>query len=190
MKIITLGCIVLLILSACNLFNGTGMIRPVTLTVTDNETGLPVSDITVYYRLVKAGPASLAEVDYKIIELEKLKTNDNGKITIPPRGYTLGPLELLHGQYFYINLDTKDGRMATEREIYHFARVFISSNNRIDDSIVLANSSYFATAVYLWNEPVKKESTDFSSNFFRYDFAAPFSGKEMNITVMLARNTN
>ena len=188
MKIVTLGCIAILTLSACDLYSGTAMVRPVTLVVKDNGTGLPLSDITVYYRLRKAGPVGFVEVYYKTIELKKLKTDSNGEITIPLRGYALGPLELFQGQSFYINLDTKDGRKPTERDLHNFSRVFISSNNSIHDSIVIANKSYYATVVYFWDNQEKEETTNFSSNFYRYDFEGPFSGEKMNVTVMLAKN--
>ena len=164
-------------------------VGPITLVVEDNETGLPLKDITVYYRLEKGKSVDVQTIDFIALELEKLKTNNKGEVYIPARNYSLNePWELLYSMKFYINLDTDDSRTPTERDIYHFNEIFSPSNSRMGDDIALANNTYYATCVRLYDKD--KKTSDFSGNrFLLYMYDTPFS-RRIKVTAKLARNTD
>ena len=161
-------------------------VGPITLVVNDNETGSPLKDITVYYYLQKSRIINPNESEGITLELERLQTNNKGKVFIPARNYVLDePLEYLTSAHFYINLDTDDNRIPTERELDHFDKVFLNSN-RIDNDIIISNNAYFPTAVY--NFGIDRNYSYFSGNkYLRYESHKPISGR-MKISAKLARN--
>ena len=185
--VIILISVILLLLAACVSLprSTTG---PLVIVVTDNETGLPLSDITVYYQLQKARPIFFIETRHINIELQKLETDRNGEITIPAKRYLLRLDEQFSNKSIYINLDTKDNRTPRDMDYYFLGMFF---GNRRENNIILVDSNYYATGVFIWNAEERKETTKFSNGFFKYDIETPFYEKEeMRISVKLARNTD
>jgi 5-hydroxyisourate hydrolase-like protein (transthyretin family) len=179
------------ILDANNLVRSSGNIGSMTITVIDQQTGLPVPDITVFYILEKVRPYFIFEVKWTIIDLRKFKTDSNGKITIPAKEYKLGLSERLYDKSFFINLDTKNKDMADEEDMFWFKDCFSYDGIRENDrhGIQLVNRSYTATAVYFNNEEEEKKEEKFKIDYFRYDFVGSFDEKPIEVTVKLARNT-
>jgi hypothetical protein len=190
---IILLCVAFLLLGACASVK-TG---PVTLTVTDHETGLPIPDITVYYEVEKLRPVWFIEVDYINIDLRKLKTDSNGEIKIPAKKYFLPAYEELHTRGFYINVDIKDNRMPNEMEIesmklylnynpIKLGDVIYSRNMYYGDTdIIYPNNKYSAARVVIWDY---EDETILNDGVFIYHIFAPFIDNEMRIAVELARN--
>jgi len=164
---------------------------PLVIVVTDNETGLPLSNITCYYQLQKVRPFMLVDVRYITIDIQKLKTDRNGEITIPAKKYSLGVNENFLCKTVFINLDTKNNG-PPPRDMYNFSSYFSLYSGR--DDVIIVDRNYLATAVSIFalvEGEERKETTSFTNDgCLRYSIIEPFDENEMKFSVKLARNTN
>ena len=199
-------------------------VGPIMVVVTDDETGLPLDDITIYYQLEKVrwlskhqiedptiklenlkpyilnrGEVSLSarfySEEYITLELEKLKTNASGEISIPARNYMVEEaLEHLTRIYIYINLDTNDSSIPKENEMFNFSNFIIARNKITDSKIVFANDEYYAARVDVTNydDNAISDGPDeyLLDNSYWYYLGTPFSKGEIKVTVKLAKNTD
>lgn len=191
MRIIVVLSSALLLLCSCGIFYTTTRVAPVRLTVVDSETGLPLSDITVYHAVTKGRSVGLGHGEYYIIAVEKLMTDTNGQIVMPEMFYShrSWPSEWISSRTFFINLDTYDNRKPTRFDLTVFSSTI--SNERLLRDTILANEAYFATVAYVWSSLTSElRDTDRATgrNFRRYDFEGLFSREEVQITVTLVRN--
>jgi hypothetical protein len=99
--------------------------------------------------------------------------------------------EQLLERSFYINLDTKDGKMPKEEDMHRVGTFILDWTSRERNNVVkLDNTAFTATGAHFFNVgEVKNEKTIIEGNYLHYDFSAPFSEKEVKATVELARNT-
>lgn len=190
--IIILLCTVILFSISCK----TVTTRPITLIVTDNETNTPISNVTVYYQLVK-GRTNLIKLDIDFITIEKgkLNTDSNGKIIIPSKVYSLfnpsRTYEALLEYNFYLNIDIQNNNKNQENNIESISRFFLDKNKTIRNNIYFVNPSYSSTAIYIFNHNEEKEITDFTTNFFKYHIYTPFDDNNViNINARLSRNAD
>jgi hypothetical protein len=167
-----------------------GKLGPITLTVIDQQTGLPVSDITVYYDVVKYRPVLIMEVEYITIDVQKHKTDSNGKITIPAKEYKLSSSETLGSRAFFINVDTKNGKMPnlesrSNKDSLDLAGFIILGERGQDNNFKFANTAYTATAVNFFNYGERDERIDMCDDVLYYEIDAPFSENAMAFTAEL-----
>jgi hypothetical protein len=176
-------------------FLGASEIRPITLVVMDNETGLPIPNIIVNYRFQTSLPRLFVDVRYITIEIDRLITDNNGEVIISARSYFLRRNEEFSSKSFYINIGRSNNRKLSSRDFDSIYRFFTAKMfnreiiGRTDDSIGLINDGYYATAVHVFNNKDWRENPRLTTPWFWYHFEAPIvDDEELRITVMLARN--
>ena len=198
-KAIVLACTILLLICISVPLFSSNRIKPITLTVIDSTTGLPVSDVTIYYTVTAFRPSltwgSLTEYIYAI----KLKTDSNGKVTIPGKRYSLKFLQRITGIDIYINLDTNSESWSKDSG-YSLSRTLL--HHELTRDALFVNDLYGATSVHIrkpgtGGEMEKKKEGDgegeiiiVTKQFIWHYVYQPFAQRGLEITTKLERNVN
>jgi hypothetical protein len=169
-----------------------GTIQPVTLKITDSETGLPLPNITVFYELQKVRIVWPLETRFITIDRQRFITNSNGKITVQTRRNFLWPHEEFANISFFINIGIRNKRIPS-RGGFHNITTFLISDVRNENivfrnNIILIDDNYFASCVHVFNNKEKNERETNRNNFLWYQIETPFD-EEITITARLVRNT-
>ena len=186
------SCSTLLVLDNNKRFINKKEIPPLTIVITDQETGMPLSDITVHYFLVKThihfnifNPEFFVNFYDTIVDRQKLSTNDDGEITIPAKSYFQIRNEEITNKYFIINLDTDNNWIPSIKELIKYYHSPIEG-----EKLIYINRAYNAVSVRFIdgkNEKYYKNNIFLENSFSRYEIIKPFVEIE-RLAIPLVRN--
>lgn len=175
---------------------------PITIKVIDADTNLPVENVLVFYHFTKTRPVFFIETDNEVIDVKKIKTNNNGEIIIPGKYTFLWLFERLYSKIFFINLDVTENNIYIKNEQDRFNRIesflilnafnqnqTINSNVLLNEKIKLINDNYTGTAIYLFYFAIDDKNEQFINNFYEYVYDIRNKNR-INITVKLSKNPN
>jgi len=144
MKKKVLLLIVAWLLPSCIFTETLTEIRGIDLQILDNETNNPLSGIIVWYRLQKYRPNNFGGYEYETIILRRMRTDENGMVTIEPITIYLGSFQGISSESIFINLDIINEKIPNKISD-HLNEYFLSSyrNNYVDEEIIIPNNYYY-----------------------------------------------